>query len=149
MTERTSANQLFDTKWMLEPSTGCWVWGAATNGGYGVFWFEGVTVRAHRYAFERWVGPILDGLQLDHLCRVRCCVNPDHLEPVTSRENSLRGGGFAAVNAAKTHCVHGHEFTPENIYVPKSGGRECRACRATSRARYNNRGRCWRGVTSR
>jgi len=76
-------------------------------------------------------------LEIDHLCRVRCCVNPDHLEAVTHRENILRGNTFAAVNAAKTHCPKGHEYTPENTRIHTGGRRQCIACsRAYDRARY-------------
>lgn len=96
----------------------CWLWTAFTQKGYGRF--EGVV--AHRVAYELLVGPIPDGLQLDHLCRVRQCVNPAHLEPVTNAENARR----AAV--ARTHCVHGHEFTPENTSLNRRGARVCRTC---------------------
>lgn len=111
----------------------CWRWTATLNpGGYGQFWNGAKLVSAHRWAYEHLVGPIPDGLQLDHLCRVRNCVRPDHLEPVTHRENGLRGISPNAVNAAKTHCKHGHEFTPENTIVRTGkgrSGRECRECK--------------------
>lgn len=123
----------------------CWEWTGARNAyGYGVFKLDGRVVMAHRFSYEAEVGLIPDGLQLDHLCRVRHCVNPAHLEPVTSRENLLRGSTITAANAAKTHCKRGHEFTPENTYVDKKGRRDCRACRrvdpATGRPfRYSER----------
>ena len=129
MTERTSVKQRFDAKWIPEPNTGCWLWTASTRrGGYGGFWSGGKTVRAHRYAYERWVGPIPDGLELDHLCRNPTCVNPDHLEPVTHRENTLRGETIAAANAAKTHCPQGHPYDERNTYVYPNGRRNCRTC---------------------
>lgn len=84
--------------------------------------------KAHRVAFELIRGCIPNGLVLDHLCRNRGCVNPDHLEPVTFRENIMRGVGYTAQQARKTHCRHGHEFTVENTYVWR-GGRICRTCR--------------------
>lgn len=125
---------------------GCWIWtGARSNTGYGIAeqpcsCGEASKPRpAHRVVYEALVGPIPDGLQLDHLCRTRACVNPVHLDPVTTRENTLRGTGPSAVNAAKTHCDYGHEFTPENTYVkPRRGranhSRECRACRRLGRS---------------
>lgn len=90
---------------------------------------------AHRMAYEELVGPIADGLQIDHLCRVRCCVNPAHLEPVTQAENIRRGVSPTAANRRKTHCKHGHEFTTENTrLVPE--GRICRRCDVAKTQRY-------------
>lgn len=109
-------------------SDGCWLWtGSKNRGGYGTITVNGHTRAVHRVAYELLVGPIPDGLQLDHLCRVRHCVNPAHLEPVTQRENILRGQGLAAANAAKTHCLRGHPFDGSNTYVWR-GKRFCRAC---------------------
>lgn len=109
---------------------GCWIWqGAQTGTGYGHMWDGAKVRRTHRIAYEIHVGPIPEGLHLDHLCRVRLCCNPAHLEPVTIRENLLRGVGFAAVHAAQTHCIHGHEFTEANTRIDRLGRRFCRACR--------------------
>lgn len=119
----------------------CWLWTAYLRRGYGKIKISNRTVLAHRFAYEMLVGPIPDGLQLDHLCRVRNCVNPAHLEPVTSRENTLRGATPAALNAAKTHCKNGHEYTPENTYLIKptktqpNGARACRTCRRAAHSR--------------
>lgn len=108
----------------------CWVWTATRlSSGYGSFRFDGRSLRAHRVAYELAVGPIPAGLYLDHLCRNRPCVNTAHLEPVTNQENTLRGYGAPAVNARKTHCQHGHEFTPANTYTFPNGRRECRTCK--------------------
>lgn len=112
----------------------CWAWTAAKNKGYGYTLFEGRTQNAHRVSYRLLVGPVPEGLELDHLCRNRACVRPDHLEPVTSRVNLLRGEGVSAIHAAKTHCVNGHEFTPENTYEWR-GTRNCKICREAATAR--------------
>ena len=114
-----------------EDSFGCWRWKGAGSNGYATFTIGGQKRSAHRAVYELLVGPIPEGLQLDHLCGVKRCVNPAHLEPVTPRENTMRAvNAPAAINAAKTHCDHGHEFTPENIYVPpkRPNRRYCRTC---------------------
>ena len=104
----------------------CWLWtGRIDRGGYGRYGENGGG--AHRTSYEWFVGPIPDGLHIDHLCRVRRCVNPDHLEPVTCRENLMRGEGIAVKNARKTHCKYGHPFTPESTYNER-GHRMCREC---------------------
>jgi 5-methylcytosine-specific restriction endonuclease McrA len=121
----------------------CWLWtGLKTKGGYGIYWPKGGNTgeskdgvqrtTAHRIAYELLIGPIPEGLTLDHVedrCSSRLCCNPAHLEPVTRGENNLRGNSPAAKNARKTHCDQGHEFTPENTYItPGSGKRRCRVC---------------------
>lgn len=117
----------------------CWLWTSALdNHGYGAFTLPGKTAKAHRYAYELLVGPIPDGLTLDHVkargCRHRHCVNPAHLEPVSRGVNTMRGASPLAINARKTHCKNGHEFTPENTIVRPSG-RRCRTCDRAWRAR--------------
>ncbi len=103
----------------------CVLWqGARNNNGYGVRTVCQRQVLAHRYAYEMERGPIPDGLELDHLCRVRECVNPAHLEPVTHAENMRR-----SAPAQKTHCQRGHEFSDENTRIAPNGRRICRACR--------------------
>ena len=109
----------------------CWWWlGSHDAKGYGEFWGDGTYVKAHRWSYEHYAGPIPDGLQIDHLCRNPPCVNPLHLEPVTAAENMRRSlaGKVNNANAAKTHCNHGHEFTEGNTILRPSGGRACREC---------------------
>lgn len=126
----------FWTKFAKAGANECWPWLAGLNAyGYGVFnaGHRG-KVMAHRYAYEVLVGPIPHGLDLDHLCRNRRCVNPAHLEPVTRRVNVLRGESVSARNAVATHCPRGHEFTTDNTgrYVRRTG-RSIRYCRACNR----------------
>ncbi len=113
---------------------GCWRWTGATNGhGYGCFWTETKTWGAHRYAYEKKLGAIPNGMVLDHLCRNRLCVNPEHLEIVPQVENVRRGESLAVANRAKTHCVNGHRFDQKNTYVRRRAwgeSRECRKCHA-------------------
>lgn len=107
---------------------GCWIWTAALDrDGYGRCRRDGGK-RAHRVAYEELIGPIPEGLVIDHLCRVRACVNPAHLEPVANLDNLMRGQTLAAINAAKTHCPRGHEYTSENTQRKSNGSRICRTC---------------------
>lgn len=108
---------------------GCWEWTAYLDkNGYGQFSIGPKTVRAYRWAYECLIGPIPEGLTIDHLCRFPACVNPAHLEPVTPKENYLRGYGLPALNARKTHCDNGHPFDEVNTYIYKGYQRHCRAC---------------------
>ena len=122
----------------VDRSGDCWEWTAGKNvGGYGRFTLTGsdTNVAAHRYAYEDELGPIPEGMDLDHLCRNRACVRPSHLEPVTNKVNVLRGVAPTADNARKTHCPEGHEYSPENTRIYR-GYRYCRTCqRAHSRKR--------------
>ena len=122
--------------------SGCWLWlGYTDRKGYGIFGVSsGKTVKAHRFSYELFVGPIPEGLPLDHLCRTRNCVNPFHLEPVTNQENVIRG--FRA-RTAKTHCKNGHELTESNTYHhPKTGWRDCRKCRKLANTKCREKAKC-------
>lgn len=113
----------------------CWPWKSYKNKqGYAVFQYGDRPHPAHRWAYEHFVGPIPEGMTIDHVwangCTRRDCTNfLAHLEVVTRGENAMRGNGACAVNARKTHCIRGHEFTPSNTLVRKTGGRTCRACK--------------------
>jgi hypothetical protein len=123
----------------VEPDeNGCWIWTAAsTPRGYGRYTVDDGTQKyPHRLTYEAFVEPIPDGHQIDHHCEVPACVNPDHLEAVTARTNTFRSTFGSALNAAKTHCHRGHEFTPENTY--EAPGRRHRLCRTCVRERYRN-----------
>lgn len=113
-----------------QPSDRCWVWqGALNSAGYGLMMWQGRVTRAHRIAYELHKGPIPIGLELDHLCRNRRCVNPAHLEAVTSLTNWERGRSISRLNVAKTHCKNGHPFDETNT-GNLNGGRRCRLCHA-------------------
>lgn len=127
----------FEAKYIKAPS-GCWIWIASINrDGYGGFEYQGKSCLAHRAGIQLMTDLEITGLEVDHLCRVRRCVNPLHLDPVPSQVNTMRSFNPAARNARKTMCVNGHPFNPENTIVEKPGRRRCRKCTRDQRvARY-------------
>jgi len=121
-----------------EHTSGCWLWTVATNGGYGRLRHPelGVSYYAHRYAYEYLVGAIPDHLEIDHLCNVRRCVNPDHMELVTRKENLDRRRDRMR---KRTVCRHNHSLTGDNLYINPNGTLICRACRNESARQFRIR----------
>lgn len=126
-----TVEQRFGEKLWVEGD--CIIWmGVRSGSGYGQVWIDNRHQQAHRVAYEWMRGPIPAGLTLDHLCRVRHCVNPEHLEPIANRGNILRGIGPTAQNARRTHCPAGHPYTGNNLILRAGGRRQkrrgCRQC---------------------
>lgn len=120
-------------------SSGCWEWiGSKTKNGYGQIRIAGKLISAHRYAYEEINGVIPLGLDLDHLCRNRACINPNHLEPVTRSENLKRAVGMGAYQKTKTGCPSGHPYAGANLYLHPSGRRVCKRCSANRQQKIRN-----------
>lgn len=128
----------------VNKTNGCWLWLGSTNpNGYGRFFIKrGLpALLAHRYSYELTNGPIPEGMQVDHLCRCRECVNPSHLELVSPRVNTLRGNSPSAISVRLGQCSRGHKRNSANSYVsPSTGKRECRQCRRHRRSRPHRHG---------
>lgn len=113
----------------------CWLWtGGTLTSGHGRLWLDGTSRTAQSVSYEHFVGPVPSGLEIDHLCRVRPCVNPTHLEPVTHKENMRRG-----VYGMKTHCRKGHPYSGDNLYLDPRGERQCKACRRVQFLAFHER----------
>lgn len=125
----------FIAKIEVQSGTRCWLWIANVKPttGYASFQVDGKNVNAHRWIYKRLVGPVPDGLYMDHLCRVRHCVNPWHMEPVTPLENVHRGDA-----RPRTHCPEGHPYAGDNLYVHK-GARHCITCRRSRKVAASKR----------
>lgn len=125
-----------------EPNSGCWLWTTAFNyNGYGRFCVHNYKqVKAHRFSYVLFKGPIPDGLVIDHLCMVKACVNPNHLEAVTRFENNRREVlAHGHYNSKKTHCINGHPYTPENTLKQSRGGRACKICMTAYRKEWQKK----------
>lgn len=118
----------------------CWLFAGSLNtDGYGTIFGDGRSHRAHRVMYENHTGKSLDGFYSDHLCRVRSCINPDHIDPVDNVTNIMRGEAPSAQNARKTHCAKGHPLAPPNLYKSKNGWRICKACHTRFKREYRAR----------
>lgn len=133
-----SPEERFARSYIPEPNSGCWLWLGNLTGskGYGYISVNGKPTRAHRYSYEIHKGPIPDGLEIDHLCNLACCVNPDHLEPVSHQQNMARG---VRTGKSKPYCIHGHPRFGENLYVFPNGDKACRECVRISVRKYQAR----------
>ena len=128
----------------LELGSNCWLWlGCKNNGGYGQIIGKKnkrpFAYKVHRIAYEIVKGPIPSNLTLDHLCRVRHCVNPDHLEVVSLVENVMRGNGVGVKNSHKTHCPKGHPLVEGNVYMHLDGGKQCKICTKAAAVKNSNK----------
>ena len=119
----------------------CYLWiSNKDKDGYGIFSYNGSNVLAHRYSYEAFVSYIPEGLVIDHVCRNTSCVNPSHLEPVTQRENVLRGYNPASINSKKLYCINGHSLSGKNLYINrKANKRYCRECGRIKSREYARR----------
>ena len=125
---------------------GCWNWiGSKQSAGYGQICLGSRSdnsrhyIYVHRFAYELLKGPIPENLTIDHICRNRACVNPEHLQEVTSKVNILRGNGHTAINALKTHCIHGHPVDLFNTQYRLNGRRRCIICQNINNKKRNRR----------
>lgn len=135
----TGLPKQLESKIQPEPNSGCWLWtGALERQGYGHFNNKGKYRPAHRSVYQHLVCAEIDGLEIDHLCRTRCCVNPDHLEAVTKEINQRRGFGASGINWRKTHCKHGHLFGG-NSHINARGWRVCKTCKAAAQQRARSK----------
>jgi hypothetical protein len=144
MPQQIPAPERFQTYYEINSATGCWEWTLCLNqGGYGVFHTNNKQWKAHRFAYQILIGPIPEGLTLDHLCKNKKCVNPEHLEPVTQYVNTVRGKGSSSL-----YCSKGHAMFGEHLYF-NDGNRRCQKCKRiadlNSKRRKRERGKRSKG----
>ena len=122
--------------YQINEATGCWEWtGSMHSGGYGLINQGDTTIYAHRWSWEASHGPVPDGYELHHVCHNQRCINPEHLRLVTRKEH-------LSIYHRKTHCVHGHPFVGDNVYIrPDTGTQQCRACARIHDAKRRPRGK--------
>jgi len=140
MRRRFTSSEVETSFWKrVRKTQGCWDWAGSIHNstGYGYFYPSGETVLAHRFSYELNVGTIPEGLTIDHLCKNRRCVQPEHMEVVTIRVNLLRGDGFSGKNHRKTHCPSGHPYAGDNLIVTGTGWRQCRRCHRKHQMKYD------------
>jgi hypothetical protein len=130
----------------VEKTSSCWVWkNAKDKDGYGIFWDQTKIIKAHRFSYQLFKDKIPQGLQINHLCKNTSCVNPNHLEVVSCRENLMKGDTIAKQNAEKTHCKRGHEFNNKNTRFFKNE-RYCLPCHQELQRQYYISRKLKRGV---
>jgi HNH endonuclease len=142
-TNSKTPEERFEAAYIPEPNSGCWLWLGCLDGkNYGILGIDRRNVYAHRFSYVQKFGAIPAGKELDHKCRNTYCCNPDHVEPVTHRENMLRSPlTLGGRHIRRTHCPHGHEYSEDNTYIGPLGHRFCKICRrAFDKKRGHERG---------
>lgn len=137
----------FEERYIPEPNSGCWLWMGhvigKTGNEYPILSFNDKHIKAHRFSYQQYKGELIKGLVIHHKCNNPLCVNPQHLEQITQKENLLLGNGKMAKQKRQTHCIHGHLLEENNLYIKPNGARQCKVCRRQkAKEKYaNSKGR--------